>query len=355
MENLSKKQTRLILKGISLLKSEECPGESLLGLYSENRLSSERASRVDEHLKKCLFCLNQMTELKEWVYFEKNTAPLTPDQVKKFSQVLFQKTKPSEQMKPSKESFVLFLSRKLGALFYPPPSWKYILGASFLVIIFSVSSIYLTTKMMRPGLLSSPQAILTADVESGIKQAGVKIDLLDSSGKKIRTIPGIVIDSNGLILTNLNDLTDADSARVNFKDGTSLPVIGVQSDEEKTLAILKVNQNNLVPLKVSNMEGLQIGDEVIHVADPTDPASSAAYMTVTNSLPPKRRFKKERRLIQLAGKRPIDQKGVLINHEGKTIGNVVRSEGPVGYAVLFDLNETFPSSEDFIPVSLVGR
>ncbi|MBI3352458.1 MAG: trypsin-like peptidase domain-containing protein [Nitrospirae bacterium] len=255
-----------------------------------------------------------------------------------------------------KENNTLSFRGRFGPLFYSSIQWKYVLSVGVMMVIVSLTSIYLTITFNAPdGLLSHHNIILTVDAERNIKQASVKIDLLDPSGNKIQTIPGIVIDVNGLVLTNLSDLNNADSARVNFKDGTTLPVVGVQTDEKRNLAILKISQKNLVSVKVSGPKGIQVGDRFLHISDPTDPSLTANHVTVTHLLSPQQNDKKEQQFIQITSQKPITQKGILVNSDGETIGKVINGEGMVGSAVTFDLNEAFAPSENFIPISLIGK
>ena len=132
-------------------------------------------------------------------------------------------------------------------------------------------------------------------------------------------------------------------------------MVGVQVDEARNLAILKISQKNLISAKVTRPKSLQVGDQFIHILDPTDPASTASHVTITQVSAPKQNGGKTHQYIEITGQKPISSKGILVNPEGETVGQMIEGEGIVGSAVTFDFNESFAPSENFIPISLIGK
>lgn len=355
MEDMDRNTKNMILKGIASLKSEACFDEARLGHYLEGQIYSEETSNVEGHLETCLYCINRLTEIRELIFLERSGKPFTAEQVNQFTRPLFKKKQDSEYREPRRPVYSWSFQKLLGPLSYPSMNWKYAAGLSVMMILF-LGSMLATIKVTNPDFLSSGSgAILTAEAETNIRKSGVKVDLLDPSGKNIQTIPGIVIDSQGLILTNLKDLKKADSARVNLSDGTSFPVIGVQVDNERNLAVLKVSQKNLVPVKLSRPKTLQVGDKFIHILDPTDPVPTANHVVITQVSVSNPNGGKTHQNFEISGQKPISSKGILVNPDGETVGRITGGEGMVGSAVTFEFNESFTPSENFIPISLIGK
>ena len=81
---------------------------------------------------------------------------------------------------------------------------------------------------------------------------------------------GIVIDSEGYVLTNRHVIEDATSIEVLFaksKKKYSVKIIG--TDAKTDLALLKIMANiKLQPLELGNSDGLRIGDPVLAIGNP---------------------------------------------------------------------------------------
>ena len=65
-----------LLEDLEKLKTPHCLSVSALGQYIEYTLPSEERDEVEKHLKLCLYCLNQVVELRELLFLEKKADPL---------------------------------------------------------------------------------------------------------------------------------------------------------------------------------------------------------------------------------------------------------------------------------------
>ncbi|MDX2085191.1 MAG: trypsin-like peptidase domain-containing protein [Candidatus Melainabacteria bacterium] len=79
---------------------------------------------------------------------------------------------------------------------------------------------------------------------------------------------GIVLDSNGHILTNNHVIQSATTIFVTLNDGRRLPARVVGKDAYTDLAILKVEANNLKPARFGNSNQLRPGEWVLAVGSP---------------------------------------------------------------------------------------
>jgi len=59
-------------------KTPSCLSETVLGQYLEHTLPGQEREAAEKHLESCLYCLNQLVELRELLFLEKNANPLPP-------------------------------------------------------------------------------------------------------------------------------------------------------------------------------------------------------------------------------------------------------------------------------------
>jgi serine protease DegQ len=79
---------------------------------------------------------------------------------------------------------------------------------------------------------------------------------------------GVIVSSEGYILTNQHVIEGADEIEVALADGreATAKVIGV--DSETDLAVLKINLANLPTITLGRMEGARVGDVVLAIGNP---------------------------------------------------------------------------------------
>jgi serine protease Do len=79
---------------------------------------------------------------------------------------------------------------------------------------------------------------------------------------------GVVVTSDGYVLTNNHVIDSADDIRVEFTDGRSFKAKLVGADKPSDLALLKVDSTNLPTVTVGNSDAVQVGDVVLAVGNP---------------------------------------------------------------------------------------
>lgn len=63
---------RTALEEIEMLKTPECLDSVSIGLFAEGRLSNEEKQRAEEHLLACLYCIKQLNDMREMLYYERH-------------------------------------------------------------------------------------------------------------------------------------------------------------------------------------------------------------------------------------------------------------------------------------------
>ncbi len=89
-------------------------------------------------------------------------------------------------------------------------------------------------------------------------------------GRQIKaTGSGVVIDAQqGLIFTNNHVITNAEEITVSLADGSKLQATRVGSDPATDVAVIKVQAQNLVSLRMGDSDELEVGDFVLAIGNP---------------------------------------------------------------------------------------
>jgi S1-C subfamily serine protease len=134
---------------------------------------------------------------------------------------------------------------------------------------------------------------------------------------------GIVIDEEGLVLTNAHVIADAQSITVRFFDGSTAEAELVGSFPDDDVALVQVEETEgLVAAELGDSDGLQVGDEVVAIGNALD---LSGQPTVTRG-------------IVSALERQIDGQGVSLDdliqtdaaiNPGNSGGPLVAADGTV--------------------------
>jgi Do/DeqQ family serine protease len=79
---------------------------------------------------------------------------------------------------------------------------------------------------------------------------------------------GVIVTTDGYILTNNHVVENADEIKVDLTDDRTLTAKLVGTDKPSDLAVLKVTATNLHPIAVGNSDVVKVGDVVLAVGNP---------------------------------------------------------------------------------------
>jgi serine protease DegS len=79
---------------------------------------------------------------------------------------------------------------------------------------------------------------------------------------------GVIINSDGYVLTNNHVIQGADAIQVSLKDGRSSTAKVIGTDPETDIALLKIDLENLPVISIGDSEELEIGDVVLAIGNP---------------------------------------------------------------------------------------
>ncbi|HEY0868169.1 MAG TPA: trypsin-like peptidase domain-containing protein [Fimbriimonas sp.] len=99
---------------------------------------------------------------------------------------------------------------------------------------------------------------------------------------------GVIISTNGTIVTNHHVVAGAESVKVRLSDGRALDARVLGTDQRTDLAVLKVEASNLSPIELGDNTKLEIGQWVVAVGNPlgfSNTVSVGVVSSLNRSLP----------------------------------------------------------------------
>ncbi|WP_434630790.1 trypsin-like peptidase domain-containing protein [Thermoanaerobacterium thermosaccharolyticum] len=134
---------------------------------------------------------------------------------------------------------------------------------------------------------------------------------------------GIIIDSQGHIVTNNHVVDGASKITVNLSDGRKFPAQLVGKDAKTDLAVLKINATNLTPAKLGDSSKLEVGELAVAIGNPLgDSFAGTATAGIISGL--NRNLQSDYGPVNLiqtdAAINPGNSGGPLVNSIGEVIG-----------------------------------
>lgn len=174
---------------------------------------------------------------------------------------------------------------------------------------------------------------------------------------------GVVIDTDGHILTNNHVIDGASTVNVTFHDGATAEAEIIGVDPANDLAVIKVDvpSDQLQPATMGDSDTLRMGDSVFAIGNPFSLDFSVTSGIVSGldresnngpSRPP------IRGVIQIdAAVNPGNSGGPLFNMAGEVVGINTAVENPTGQRVFVGIGYAVPSNtaKRFIPDLVEGR
>ncbi|KPK46754.1 MAG: hypothetical protein AMJ77_05230 [Dehalococcoidia bacterium SM23_28_2] len=174
---------------------------------------------------------------------------------------------------------------------------------------------------------------------------------------------GIIIDEQGLILTNYHVIADADNLEVKFADGTTVSAQVVGRDPGSELAVIQANVSDqeLTVAPLGDSDAVQVGDPVLAIGSPFN-LEGTLTQGIVSALG--RTYAQEdgtrpiRNMIQTdAAVNPGNSGGPLLDCQGEVIGINTLLENPTGDRVNVGVAFAVPinTAKRFLPDMLAGE
>jgi S1-C subfamily serine protease len=140
---------------------------------------------------------------------------------------------------------------------------------------------------------------------------------------------GIILTSDGSILTNNHVVENSTSLSVQLPDGRKVSATVVKTDPEHDLAVIKADATGLTPAKLGDSSTIQVGEGVLAIGSPlgtftgsvTEGIISATNRTITVNDASSRNGRTLSGLLQTdAAINPGNSGGPLVDGAGRVIG-----------------------------------
>ncbi len=155
---------------------------------------------------------------------------------------------------------------------------------------------------------------------------------------------GVIVDSNGLILTNTHLIDGADDINVVLSDGSLHQATVVGIDRETDLAVVSIPAQNLVPVDINSNTRLRVGDIVLAIGNPFGVGQTVTMGIVSATRRQISGGSAWQNFVQIdAAINPGNSGGALINPDGELVGintgAFLRDTGAegIGFAIPIEL------------------
>ncbi len=132
---------------------------------------------------------------------------------------------------------------------------------------------------------------------------------------------GVVIGSDGYILTNQHVIDSADEILISLPDGRGSQAILIGEDKETDIAILQIPITGLLGIKIASEQSIRVGDVVLAIGNPLNVGQTVTMGIVSATGRNRIGLNTFENFIQTdAAINPGNSGGALINARGELIG-----------------------------------
>jgi hypothetical protein len=243
------------LKDIDHFRTPECLDDNTIGQYAESSLAEPQQQAAEAHLRTCLYCLKQLNVMTELLHFQKQPVPLSPRLAARLKEILPE----ADNVPPHSNLFFSIIQRLKEYFTFSLQQWRFsAIGLATAWMVFLISTAVLRHE---GGHSSVPR--LNPD-------SFVKISAIDETGKILREQRGVIVSSDGYIESNLQPLAGAYIIKVTLRDGRTREIRNTWKDEDTDLAVMKIDDNQLPDIPISEIKNIKIGQTVFFKPDSDD-------------------------------------------------------------------------------------
>src|SRR6266545_2955795 len=170
---------------------------------------------------------------------------------------------------------------------------------------------------------------------------------------------GVIVTNEGHIITNNHVVDQVDEIEVQFSDGRTKKARLVGADSEVDLAVLKVDDPGVKPLKLADSDTVQAGDFVLAIGNPFGFEETVTDGIISSKGRPNRSDFFGELLQTNAAINPGNSGGPLINLRGEVVGIntaiISRSGGSQGIGFAIPSNSVRTSLESLLKQGRIIR
>ncbi len=306
------------LKEVETFRTPECLGPTLIGSFAENTLSEEERQRAEDHLHTCLYCLKQLNEMKELLSCRAQPPKLSP----LLSERLTALYRTAEKKSGEDGAAVSFGEKLKALLFFPERLWKYSTAGLATACAALLVSLLIVRHETPAGMVPHVDA-----------NSFVKVRALDDGGAVVNEVEGVVVGAKGLVASNLSQLVGASAIQITSRDGKVYRTTRVWKDEDKNLAVMKIDNESLPSIPTADISEISIGQSVFLVTDRAGGKKEYKESLVSDfKQVPGRRKAGSVQYIQLATLATNAARGAIVDGQGKLVGLLITQEKRISLA-----------------------
>jgi Do/DeqQ family serine protease len=155
---------------------------------------------------------------------------------------------------------------------------------------------------------------------------------------------GVIIGTDGFILTNQHVIDGADEILISLADGRGSQAVLIGEDKDTDIAILQIPITGLIGIKIADMQAVRVGDVVLAIGNPLNVGQTVTMGIVSATERNRIGLNTFENFIQTdAAINPGNSGGALINARGELIGintaifsQTVGAQG-IGFAIPISL------------------
>ncbi len=349
METSFEARLRQTLSGSEKIKSDDCPDTAVIGFFIEGKLPEQEANRLRTHISSCIYCLEQVSEMRTLLYCRDKWAAIPYRFLNKLENLSLSKTRP-ERKKPV-WSAKYFFDRIGSIFFFPVRHWRYaaVCAVSVICTVFAVGNMNNFDVTGRMNILSTKGEVnLLPEINP---DTFVDVRVTGSGGNVLRSVRGVIVDPKGMVVSSLSPLVGATSVKVMLRNGRSYEIKSLWKDDGKNIALMKIEDDSLPYLKAADLKQVGIGDKAFTLADSSNVKDALAEAVISDfKTYAGRRSGGDVRYIQFASFTTEQKRGVLLDREGRLIGLTITEEKSINLAA--PLNEAFRLTKTQKPVAV---
>src|ERR1700730_7827912 len=170
---------------------------------------------------------------------------------------------------------------------------------------------------------------------------------------------GVIVTNEGHIITNSHVVDQVDEIEVQFSDGRTKKARLIGSDAEADLAVLKIDEPGVKPLKLAYSDPIQAGDFVLAIGNPFGFEETVTDGIISSKGRPNRADAFGDLLQTNAAINPGNSGGPLINLRGEVVGIntaiISRSDGSQGIGFAIPSNNVRTALESLLKQGRIIR
>jgi serine protease Do len=188
-------------------------------------------------------------------------------------------------------------------------------------------------------------AVVNVSAEATVRDADPFFGMFFGRGER-RTQSlgsGLIIDANGIVVTNAHVIEGASRIVVTTLDGRELDADVLGSDRDADLAVLKVKARVLPAVPLGRSSDLMIGETVVAIGNPfglSHTVTTGVLSAVGRTVPSERSERVFTDFLQIdASINPGNSGGPLVNIVGEVIGvntAIIQGANGIGFAIPAD-------------------